>query len=165
VTPTTEEHTKLVVVRTRQGQRVKGHPALVAPLLSSLDEDLAVTPPFSPVCSPRVRLPGLGLQARVEPGLPADPAVALHPGAAEERGVPRRHRLAGRLRRVRHQGPGRGGPALGGPQVQTADELRQAQPSSQVRMEQKDTLLLYVTHVKWALHRNQASHSTFQSPI
>ena len=36
----------------------------------------------------RVCLPGVGLQARVEPGLQADPAVALHPGAPEERGVP-----------------------------------------------------------------------------
>lgn len=65
----------------------------------------------------------MGLQARVEPGLQTDPAVALHPGAAEEGGVPRRHRLAGRLRRVCHQGPRRGGPAVGGQEVQTADEL------------------------------------------
>lgn len=67
--------------------------------------------------SPRVCLPGMGLQARVEPGLQTDPAVALHPGAAEEGGVPRRHRLAGRLRRVCHQGPGRGGPLVGSQEV------------------------------------------------
>lgn len=76
----------------------------------------------------------MGLQARVEPGLQTDPAVALHPGAAEEGGVPRRHRLAGRLRRVCHQGPRRGGPTVGGQEVQTADELRQTQPSAKVRL-------------------------------
>lgn len=82
---------------------------------------------------PRVCFPRLGLQARVQPRFSTDPALALHPGAAEERGVPRRHRLAGRLRRVRHQGPGRGGPSVGGQEVQTTDELRQAQPGSKVR--------------------------------
>lgn len=65
----------------------------------------------------------MGLQAGVEPRLQADPAVAFHPGAAEETGVQRRDRLAGRLRRVRHQGPGRGGPLMGGQEVQTTDEL------------------------------------------
>lgn len=58
---------------------------------------------LSPV--PRVCLPRLGLQARVIPWLQADPAVALYPGAASERGVPGRHRLAGGLRGVCHQGP------------------------------------------------------------
>lgn len=81
----------------------------------------------------RVCLPRLGLQARVEPWVQTDPAVALHPGAAAKRGVPRCHRLAGRLRRVRHQRPGRGGTTVGGTQVQASDELRQAQPSTQVK--------------------------------
>ena len=85
---------------------------------------------------PRVRLPGVGLQARVQPGLQADPAVALHPGAAAEGGVPRRHRLAGGLRRVRHQGPRRGGPAVGDPEMQTSHELRQAEQGTEVRLHQ-----------------------------
>lgn len=58
---------------------------------------------LSPV--PRVCLPRLGLQTGVIPWLQADPAVALYPGAASERGVPGRHRLAGGLRGVCHQGP------------------------------------------------------------
>ncbi|PKK16406.1 ETS translocation variant 3-like protein, partial [Columba livia] len=74
---------------------------------------------------------GLGVQARVQPRLAADPAVALHPGAAAAGALPRGHRLAGRLRRVRHQGPGRGGAAVGRAQVQAAHELRQAQPRAQ----------------------------------
>lgn len=81
---------------------------------------------------PRVCLPGMGLQARIKPRLQADPAVALHPGAPEEGRVPRRHRLAGRLWRVCHQGPRRGGSPMGGQEVQTTDELRQAQPSTKV---------------------------------
>lgn len=77
----------------------------------------------------------MGLQARVQPRLPADPALAFHPGAPEERGVPRCHRVAGGLRRICHQGPRRGGPSVGGQEVQTPDELRQAQPSSKVKPE------------------------------
>ena len=83
---------------------------------------------------PRHRLPRLGLQARVEPRVPADPAVALHPRAAAEGGVPWGHRLAGRLRGVRHQGPRRGGPPLGDPEMQTSHELRQAEQGSEVRV-------------------------------
>lgn len=83
---------------------------------------------------PRPGLPRLGLQSRVVPGLPADPAVALHPGAAAEGGVPPCHRLAaGRVRGIRHQGSGRGGPPLGPQEVQTTDELRQAEQGPQVR--------------------------------
>lgn len=63
----------------------------------------------------RVRFPRMGVQAGVQPGLQTDPALAFHPGASEEGGVPRCHRLAGGLWRVRHQGPGRGGPTMGGP--------------------------------------------------
>uniref|UniRef100_A0ABI7Y3P9 ETS translocation variant 3 n=1 Tax=Felis catus TaxID=9685 RepID=A0ABI7Y3P9_FELCA len=87
----------------------------------------------------RLGLPGLGLQSRVVPGLPADPAVALHPGTAAEGRVPPRHRLAaGGVRRVCHQGPGRGGPPLGPQEVQTTDELRQAEPGPQVLLQQED---------------------------
>lgn len=75
----------------------------------------------------------MGVQARVQPRLQADPAVALHPGAAAEGGVPRCHRLAGRLRRVCDQRPRRSGQTVGGAQVQASDELRQTQPSSQVK--------------------------------
>ncbi|KAI1229630.1 hypothetical protein IHE44_0011013, partial [Lamprotornis superbus] len=85
-----------------------------------------------------VRVPRVGLQGGVEPRLAADPAVALHPGAAAAGAVPRGHRLAGRLRRVRHQGPRRGGPAVGGAQVQAPHELRQAQPRPQVLLQQAD---------------------------
>lgn len=88
-------------------------------------------PPFS---SPplRVCLPWMGLQARVQPRVPADPALAFHPGAAEERRVPRCHCVAGGLRRICHQGPRWGGPSVGCQKVQTPDELRQAQPRSKV---------------------------------
>lgn len=71
----------------------------------------------------RVCLPRLGLQAGVESWFQTDPALALHPGAAAEGGVPRCHRLAGGLRRIRHQRPGRGGTTVGRPQVQAPDEL------------------------------------------
>lgn len=71
----------------------------------------------------RVRLPRLGLQARVEPRVQADPAVALHPGAAAEGGVPGGDSLAGRLRGVRHQGSGRGGSAVGDKEMQASHEL------------------------------------------
>lgn len=74
----------------------------------------------------------MGLQARVQSRIQADPVVALHLGIAPEGRIPRCHRLAGRLRRVRHQGPGRGGPPVGRPEVQTPDELRQAEQSPEV---------------------------------
>lgn len=59
----------------------------------------------------------MGLQARVQPWIQADPVVALHPGTAQERRIPRCHRLAGRLWRVCHQGPRRSGPAMGRSEV------------------------------------------------
>lgn len=77
----------------------------------------------------------MGLQARVQPRFQADPALAFHSGAPEERGIPRCHRVAGGLRRICHQRPRRGGPSVGGQEVQTPDELRQAQPSSKVKPE------------------------------
>ena len=41
--------------------------------------------------------------------------------------------MAGRVRRVLHQGPGRGGQAVGDEEVQAAHELRQAESRAQVR--------------------------------
>jgi len=82
---------------------------------------------------PRLSFPRVGLQDRVEPRVAADPALAFHPGAAAEGGVPPCHRLAaGRVRGVRHQGPRRSGPAVGQEEMQTPDELRQAEPGAQV---------------------------------
>lgn len=42
--------------------------------------------------------------------------------------------MAGRVRRVLHQGPGRGGQAVGDEEVQAAHELRQAESRAQVRV-------------------------------
>lgn len=103
------------------------------------------------LCAFRVRLSRMGVQARVEPGLQTDPAVALYPGAAQERRVPRCHRMAGGLRRVCHQRPRRGGQTVGGAQVQASDELRQTQSSSQVNLFHPNhviSLSTRVVHVK-----------------
>lgn len=72
---------------------------------------------------PRVRFPRLGLQARIEPRIQTDPAVALHFGAAAEGGVSGCDRLAGGLWRVCHQGSRRGGSTVGDKEMQTSHEL------------------------------------------
>lgn len=66
--------------------------------------------------------------------------MALYSGAAAEGRVSGGDRLAGRLRRVCHQGPRRGGPAVGDKEMQTSHELRQAEQGPEVLQENYMTL-------------------------
>lgn len=59
--------------------------------------------------------------------------MALHPGAAAEGGVPPCHHLAaGRVREFVIKDPDEVAPPLGPQEVQTTDELRQAEPGFEV---------------------------------
>lgn len=112
----------------------------------------------------RVRLSGMGVQTWVEPGLQTDPAVALYPGAAQEGGVPRCHRVAGGLRRVRHKGPGRGGQTVGGAQVQASDELWQTQSSSQVNYFLTIFIPLNFIKKSFLLHPHVSTYRSLNKP-
>lgn len=67
---------------------------------------MAECPYFCSLPLSRVCLSRMGLQAGVKPRLQTDSTLAFYPGAAEEGRISRSHCLAGRLRRVCHQGPG-----------------------------------------------------------
>ena len=85
---------------------------------------LASCPPPPPFISPPTKHPPTTLPCfcRQRP----HPAVAVPAGAADRPQLPDLHLLDGRRLGVQAVRPGRGGPALGHPQEQAQDELREA---------------------------------------
>ena len=66
-----------------------------------------------------------------------DPVVAVPVGVVIGLGQRGLHHVGGHQRRVQAGGPGRGGPPLGGAQVQAQHELRQAEPSPALLLRQE----------------------------